>query len=232
MNRQQVVTKGIVLSRTDFAEADRVVTILTPDQGKVRLLAKAVRRPLSKLAGGIELFSVSNITYLKGRGELNTLVSSRLKTHYGNIVNEVNRTMFGYDMLKILNRTTEEAAGEEYFDLLQHMLAALNEPAVDLRLVELVFSIQLLALTGHSPNLQTDSNGKPLTSDQQYLFNYERMAFMPADQGLFGASHIKLLRLAQQGQAPATLQNIKDVEKLLPSTIKLAVQLRRQFLRI
>lgn len=71
----QIVTKGIVLSRTEFGEADRIITVLTTDHGKIRLIAKGVRRIKSKSAGGIELFSVSDITYIPGRRDRNFNIS-------------------------------------------------------------------------------------------------------------------------------------------------------------
>ena len=40
---KQLVSQAVVLSRTDYGEADRILTLLTPDQGKLRLLAKGVR---------------------------------------------------------------------------------------------------------------------------------------------------------------------------------------------
>ena len=47
--KNQIVTTGIVLARTDFREADRILTVLTPDNGKVRVIAKGVRLPRSKI---------------------------------------------------------------------------------------------------------------------------------------------------------------------------------------
>ena len=82
---KQLQTEGIVLSRTDYGEADRIINILTPEQGKIALMARGVRKPKSKLAGGIELFSISDISYIKGKGEIGTLISVRLKKHYANI---------------------------------------------------------------------------------------------------------------------------------------------------
>ena len=100
-------TQCIVLLRVDYGEADRIVTVLTPDVGKLTLMAKGVRKVKSKLAGGIELFSTSEITYLPGRGSIATLVSTRLDTHYGTIVSDINRTMLGYELIKLLDKTTE-----------------------------------------------------------------------------------------------------------------------------
>jgi DNA repair protein RecO (recombination protein O) len=98
--KNQIIAEAIVHSRTDFQEADRILTMLTPNHGKLKVIAKGVRRPRSKLAGGIELLSVNDVTVLPGRGELGTLISSRLKAHYGQIVQDINRTMLAYELLK------------------------------------------------------------------------------------------------------------------------------------
>ena len=50
---KQFISTGIVLARTDFGEADRILTMLSPDFGKLHLIAKGVRKERSKLAGGI-----------------------------------------------------------------------------------------------------------------------------------------------------------------------------------
>src|SRR3989338_4307269 len=116
---KRFVTKGIILSRTDYGEADRILTFLTNDHGKVRAIAKAVRKSKSKLAGGIELFSVSEITIVEGRGEVKTLISTRLVKHYGDIVKDLERTHQAYEFMSMLNKATEDAAEPAYFELLQ-----------------------------------------------------------------------------------------------------------------
>ena len=74
MNKQ--TTKAIVLSRVDYGDSDRIITILTPEYGKLSLMAKGVRKINSKLAGGIELFSVFDAGFVMGRGEIGRLTSS------------------------------------------------------------------------------------------------------------------------------------------------------------
>lgn len=59
--------KAIVLRRTDYAEADRVLQLLTP-KGRRAVIAKGVRRERSKLAGGIELFALCDVVVHSGRG--------------------------------------------------------------------------------------------------------------------------------------------------------------------
>ncbi|HTE58470.1 MAG TPA: DNA repair protein RecO [Verrucomicrobiae bacterium] len=230
--KNQLTTSGIVLTRTDFQEADRILTILSPDHGKLKVIAKGVRRPRSKLAGGIELLSVSDITVLPGRGEIGSLVSSRLITHYGAIVQDIVRTMLAYDFLRRINRVTEDAAGEEYFLILQRTLAGLNDAGLSPELVDLWFCMQLLNVTGHMPNLQTDSSGRQLEAGQAYLFDFESMSFRQQEGGPFTANHIKLLRLGYAAEDPLVLRQVADAQKCVVDDLKLAQNLLRQQIRI
>jgi len=228
----QIVTTGIVLTRREFGEADRLLTVLTPDHGKVALIAKGVRRPKSKLAGGIELFSVSNITYLQGRGAFNTLISSRLSTHYGQIVKNLERTMLGYDLLKILNKATEDAVGEEYFELLRQTFIGLDNPELDRRIVELWFYMQLLKLAGHTPNLRKDAAGNPLDATAKYFFDYETVAFVPKENAEYTPHHIKFLRLGFSVPAPAILGQVENAPDLLDASLNLVRAITVEHIRL
>ena len=48
------MTDAIVLSRFDFGEADRILTLLTPGLGKIKAIAKGIRRPTSRIGGSLE----------------------------------------------------------------------------------------------------------------------------------------------------------------------------------
>jgi len=207
----QHTTTAIILSRTDYGEADRILTLLTPEYGKLRLLAKGVRRVKSKLAGGIELFSVSDITFIKGRSDMGTLVSTRLVRHFGNIIKDIDRTMLGYELIKQLNRATEDEPEPEYFKLLEQVFEALDNAHIDLLLVRLWFAMQLLRLGGHTPNLQTDTTGRKLDTQTHYNFNFDNMAFAPAQSGQssYSASDIKFLRLGFANYPPKILAAVQ-----------------------
>ncbi len=225
-------TKGIILTRTNFGEADRIITVLTPDYGKLRLMAKGVRKIKSKLAGGIELFSVSHLTLIKGKGELHTLVSTRLLTHYGQIVKDLNRTMLGYELIKQLNRATEEVPEADYFNLLQTAFESLNNEAISVDLINQWFSVQLLRLSGQSPNLKTDNEGNELQADACYEFNVESMTLFQSEQGSLAANHIKFLRLAFSGNKPEILQKIHGLDGLFPSTSPLVRTMFQTHIRL
>ncbi len=210
---KQVVTTAIVLNRLNFAEADRILTVLTPDQGKLRLMAKGVRKIKSKLAGGIELFSVSTITYIPGKRDISTLISTRLVSHFGNIVAEISRTQTAYELLKMIDKSTQDSCEAEYFELLLEGLQSLNEPNNQPVVIESWFRFRLLQLLGHEPNLITDTQNKKLEEGQRYLFDFDAMAFGVNDQGKFNSNHIKLLRLFLS-QTPEKLMHIESIEKI------------------
>jgi DNA repair protein RecO (recombination protein O) len=233
---RQIVTSGIILSRTDYGEADRIITMLTPDRGKLRLMVKGVRRMKSKLAGGIELFSVSNVTYIQGRKDpnsLGTLISARLSKHYGVIVKDINRTMLGYDLIKRLNKATEDEPEPEYFELLQQAFEALDEPALDIGLIRLWFMMQLLRLAGHQPNLVTDASGTKLIADTTYHFSFDDMAFVPTPngQGQFTANHIKFLRLGFAGHQPKALAHVQGTAGLAEQLTPLVQTMLQTYIR-
>jgi DNA repair protein RecO (recombination protein O) len=223
---KQLVTQAIILSRTDYGEADRILTVLTPDYGKLRLLAKGVRKVKSKLAGGIELFSVSEITYISGRGAIGTLVSTRLTVHYGRIVADLERTMAGYDFIKELNKITEDEAEAMYFELLQHTFVALNDQEVSLAVIRYWFDAQLLKGEGQMPNLHTDNEGVKLDISTRYTFSTDRTAFIADGHGTFGASEIKFLRIAFAARDARLLQQIQGVDGLLRAVAPLMHALR------
>lgn len=212
-----IVTKGIVLRRTDFGEADRIITFLTPNHGKVGVIAKGVRKSKSKLAGGIELFSVSDISYISGRGKVATLISSRLLKHYGKIVKNLERTQAGFEAIMLINKATEDEPEEAYFHLLEQTFVALEDVVINTELVRIWVDMQVLKLAGHTPNLHTDDKGEKLQKQHTYDFEFDGMNFKPVDraaQGSFGANHIQFLRIGFGNNSPKALQRIKGISEL------------------
>ncbi len=65
--RRLYATDGIVLSRFNLGEADRVLTLITPELGKLRVIAKGVRRPTSRLGGSLEPFAELRVALVRGR---------------------------------------------------------------------------------------------------------------------------------------------------------------------
>lgn len=209
-------TRGIVLGRTNYGEAARIITFLTPDHGKLKVMAKGVRKSKSKLAGGIELFSVSDIGVMKGKGEVDTLVSSRLVKHYGRIVKDLDRTNLGCQIIKQLDKATAEHPEQAYFDLLNHSFETLDDKKIGAELIETWFGAQLLKLSGRAPNLQTEKSGSKLLADRKYDFNLDTMSFEPGKT--YDSGQIKFLRLLFSHNPPQLLQKIHNSQELTRTT--------------
>jgi DNA repair protein RecO (recombination protein O) len=231
---KQVTTKGIILTRVNYGEADRIITFLTPDQGKITGMAKSVRKAKSKLAGGIELFSISEISYIIGKSDISTLTSTRLQNHYGNIVKDLDHTQAAYELIKLVNKATEEHPEEAYFNLLQESFTALDDLEIDAELTKTWFNMQMLRIAGHTPDLRMDINGEKLEMQNSYDFHLEQMRFaLPVErQGSFDCNHIKFLRLCVSAERPHLLQRVNNVAGLTDSTKALVQSMLANYVRV
>jgi DNA repair protein RecO len=223
-------TQGIILNRTDYAEADRILTFLTPDHGKVKAIAKGVRKSKSKLAGGIELFSISDLGIIVGRGEINTLASSRLLKHYGQIVKDLNRTNLAYEVIKTIDKATEQNTEQAYFDLLSQAFEALDDNNIALELIDVWFRAQLLKLAGHAPNLKTEKSGEALQASQTYNFDYDDMAFHQGDS--YNSDQIKFLRLVFSNNQPKVLQKVQSAQVIAAQLQGLVRSMLQTYVRV
>ncbi len=211
---RQITTPAIVLRRTNYGEADRIITFLTP-AGKLKALVKGVRRSKSKLAGGIELFSESSVTFIETKGDLARIISTRLNVHWDGIVGELNRMMFGYEAMKLMDKVIEDEAEAEYYNLLKNVLSGLNDQEISLEAIEIWYYVRLLNLLGHGINLKTDADGARLVGEQLYAFSAENMCFTPLSSGEFREEHIKLLRLCGAHKVEV-LKQVKNIRELTP----------------
>lgn len=188
-------TTAIVLRRTNFGEADRIVSILTPE-GKFGLVAKGVRRLQSKLAAGIEPLSENELNVIEGKGELLTLTSARLLEAWENLLHDYDRLQLAYGFMKHIDRLTEPQTGGELYPLLRTALQTLNRPTSSAELVELWFDLQILKSSGHQPELQRDGDGERLSEDATYQLDPTRGTLLAHEQGTLHNQHIKLWRLS------------------------------------
>lgn len=216
-----IQTKAIVLRRTNYGEADRILQLLTPSHGKISVIAKGVRREKSKLAGGIELFAVCDVTVIPGKGDMGTLTSSRLDTFYAHIMEEYDRLQLGYEAIKQVTRAAEAVEDPAFFELLHTTLASLDNHEIDEKITETWFWLQLSILLGVGLNLSIDENGMKLVEESRYNFNEDSMSFVYHEQGRFTTEHIKLLRILS-AQPPEIAQHVRGISELIADCLWLA----------
>ena len=193
MQNKDVKTMGYVLRRTNYAEADRILNLITP-QGKISAIAKGVRKEKSKLAGGIEMFTLSNYNIHLGRGEFGVITSVKMQKYHGNIIKNFTKMELAAMMLKKISRTAENSDNSEYFEIIDQSLASLDAGDDD-ELTESWFLMRLGKAAGEEINLYRDADGEKLNPELRYFWNIGENSFALHDNGDFGANEIKMLRL-------------------------------------
>ena len=214
-----IKTRAYVVWRTNYGEADRIISLVTP-LGKFSAMAKGVRRPRSKLAGGIEMFTRSEVVLHAGRGELMTLTSAKMERYMGRIVAELSRMELAGVILKRVGMAAEDSDNPEFFEILDQSLAALDMGA-EVVTVEAWFWLNLAQARGEQVNLHRDNAGEPLSSDLRYLWSVADDALTVREGGAIDASAIKLMRLMLAAPLSVALR-VKGAEKYMPEIIKIA----------
>ena len=224
---KQYTTNAIILKRVNFGEADRILTVLTADSGMQSLLAKAVRRSKSKLAGGLEIFSESQVTYIEGKGVLKTIINARLQRHFGHIAEDVHKTMLAYDFMKYTYDYAQHDTENGWYTLLLQGLEGLDDERQSVSCVVIWFYSQQYRLHGAALNLEKPLNATKFSNESNYEFSFDDMSFFEKEQGSFTANHIKLLLLATSVDSPKQLSRVHDAELLSEKLEKLFQNLNK-----
>ena len=211
-------TMGIVVSRTNYGEADRILNIITP-VGRVAVIAKGVRKAKSKLAGGIELFTLSDLNIHQGKGEMGILTSAKMKEHYGEILKTYERMELAGMILKKVNAVEDLGEGS-YFEIVKQCLEGLNN-GVSVELVEGWFWLNLTKAMGEEMNLHRDMDGNKLVEDLRYDWDVRESGFRVNERGEFGANEIKLLRMIVTAKL-SLVRRVKIDDEMMKKILSLA----------
>jgi len=205
-------TQAIVLRRVDYGEADRILDILTPE-GKQSVIAKGARREKSKMAGGIELFSVSDVVVRRKReGGMGILSSVRLKKYYGDvIVGDFEKIEFGYEVLRDMSKYSEGVEGGEYFDMLAQVLDGMG--VMPLSVLRAWFRMNILRVNGEGVNLWRDVESRKLEASLRYDWDLGAGALRETTDGEIGADEIKMMRLLVSSRLSVAAR-VREMEKI------------------
>ena len=218
-NMRDVKTLAYVLRRTNFGEADRILNLITPE-GKMSAIAKGVRKEKSKLAGGVEMFSLTELNLHFGKSEMATVTGAKMLAYYGNILADFGKLELAAIILKKISLAAESSDAPEYFKLADSCLKGLNA-GVASELVESWFLINLSKTLGEEVNLYRDVGGEKLRAGERYSFMAMENAFLPNVQGEYGEDEIKIMRLMLVMEL-AAVARVKNVEKSLPVILRFA----------
>jgi len=143
--------QAIVLGSHKFGEADRVVVLLTATHGKVRAVAKGIRRTKSSIGARLEPLSHVDVSLRKGR-ELDTIAEVKLVHTHTALRTDFDRLSQGLSMVETINKITlDREPVPEMFQMLSRALHSLNETFSPLMIG--AFFLKLVALEGSAPQV-------------------------------------------------------------------------------
>lgn len=162
-------TRGIVIKRTNFSESDRLLVIFSEKFGKIRAIAKGVRKPLSKLSGNIELFCLTDFVIAEGRN-LDIVTSAEIEKCFINLRNHLESTTMAYYFADIIDQMTgENESHQKIFSLLIEVLENIDEKQTQILLP--YFEINFLSAIGYKPELSTCVEcEKKITEDSYFSY--------------------------------------------------------------
>ena len=147
----KTVTHGLVLRETETKESDKILTVLTAQEGKISVIARGARRKNSRLAAACQLFVWSEMTLYK-RGNWHYLDAAEPVELFGGLQTD----LVNFSLAAYLCELTEFVAGEDtpaqsLLRLLLNGLYALAYLGKAPSLVKPAFTFRLLALSGFEP---------------------------------------------------------------------------------
>lgn len=216
--RDDVKTLAYVLRRTNYGEADRIINLITLN-GKMSAIAKGVRKEKSKLAGGVEMFSLIELNVHRGKGEMGVVTSAKMLKYYNNIVSDLKKMELAALILRKVSLLAESSDNPEYFKIVDQSLACLDS-GVDMKIVESWFWLNLLKASGEEINLYRDVDGKKLLAENRYTWDAMGTVFVENKNGDYNANDIKVLRLILTTDLKMVAR-IKNINEMMPKILKL-----------
>lgn len=149
-------TSGFIIKKKDVSEADRIFTIFTKDFGKIKVSGKAIRKISSKLRGGIDMVSLSEIEFIQGKNH-KTLTDSVVLENFKGIKDNLVKLRIAYKIAEVLNNLIKgEEKDERIWELLNETFEKLNNQPLVVGywpLIYYYFLWNFFSILGYQPEL-------------------------------------------------------------------------------
>ena len=142
---------GIVIAENNMGDYDKMLTILTPNYGKISCVAKGARRPKSALLAGTQLFCFGEYLVYKGTNTYHINSCETIEIFY-NLRTDLDKLKYAMHINKIIQDVTEE--NDNCYRILQLFLNTLyiiSETDKDMDFILSVFKLRLLSILGFTP---------------------------------------------------------------------------------
>ena len=224
---------AIVLRRLDYGEADRIVTLLTREHGKLAAIAKGARRGKSKVSASLDLFARSTIMLARGRN-LDVVAQVERNGDARHIAGDLHRTAYACLVAEIVDKVLEDRHPvDEVFELVVATLTALNASARSPRADSAWFLMRMLEVLGYQPQLQECAScGSELPKASAWFSALlggllcERCSSHQQAGSMVSVNALKVLRLMAAGQAELydrlrlTPEILREIEQVLEAQLE------------
>ncbi len=149
MQPERFVTCGLVLRETVTRDADKILTVLTPDRGRLSVIARGARRKGSRVAAACQLLAYSEMTlYEKGRWTM--LDAADTIELFDGLRQDLTALSLAAYFAE-LTEAVSDGSGGDVLPLLLNALYALSALKKPPQLVKPTFQFRLMALAGYEP---------------------------------------------------------------------------------
>ncbi|MDM8525502.1 DNA repair protein RecO [Desulfococcaceae bacterium HSG8] len=146
-------THAIMLRRIDYGDYDLIITFFTPDSGKVSVIAKSAKRSKKRFAGILELFSVLQVVFSRGRG-LPVLQEATLNQPFIKIRTDIKKTAYASYWAELINEWIEEGEAQvRLYELFLYVLGELDIGNIPEPVLSILFQMKFMSISGFYPNL-------------------------------------------------------------------------------
>lgn len=162
-------TKGLVLRHSDYGEYDRMVTLFTPERGRIDAVARGCRRFRSPLQNAGEPFTSGEFLITR-RGERFSIEQCRISEGYYELREDYDRLRHGVYWLKLLEYTVmQDMPLEQLFLTTLRALAHLVYSDIPNELLTMAFEMHLMAQLGFAPRMDVcRACGRPLDREAHF----------------------------------------------------------------
>lgn len=151
---KNVVVKGIVISESNMGDYDKMLTILTPNLGKINCSARGARRPKSSLMAGSQFLCFGEYMLFKGSDVYSINSINTIELFY-NVRTDLDKLMYASYITRIINDiTTENQNSFNTLKLFLNTIYAISETDKNLDFVTSVFKLRLLKIIGYMPEVR------------------------------------------------------------------------------
>ncbi len=167
---------GFTIRKTNYGEADVIMSVFTKYHGRVEAIAKGARKIKSRKGGNFDIMALSSFSFAKGKN-LDIVTEVKLLNDYSSIQKKLNNTLVIFYVAKVLKKILQEGEYQkELFEITKSFLEVFEKEKEEVLIY--AFELKLLGILGFSPNFEKClACGTFLSEDYNWFVKQDAVGF-------------------------------------------------------